>query len=121
MVGHPARLTDVFLIPPAIVAVWVGLLAASTVTDITVAFVAAVASVINTALLIRSQNTHRQIKTEVRRMQRPLEAMRELADAQESRVEELRGVNRALATRGIELRELLEPDHVTHRTDVTDR
>lgn len=80
--------------------------AALSVDEIAVAFIAAVASVANTLILVRARATQTAIHTEVRSLRLPVQELRDLSDKRDYQIDELRGVNSALTVRARELTQL---------------
>lgn len=95
-------------------------IAATSFENVGVAVIAAVASIVNTLILVwsgRRQRAHREISEQVgkdvgrlaelvRGMKVPLDALREIGEEREQHIDELRGLNRAFANRAIELRSI---------------
>ena len=95
-------------------------IAATHYENVIVALIAAVASILNTWILIRSrqvQRAHKQtsdnIKSELTRIRVPIDTLRELSEIRENHIDELKGINRALSNRAIELREVSEALRMT--------
>lgn len=88
---------------------------ATQLENITVAAIAAVGSLLNTWILVRSRKTqqeHKQISEKIERdlvrFKNPITILRELSDKRDEQIDELRGINRALSNRAIELRQVLD-------------